>query len=175
MLKGSLPKSIDIGCLDSGGARFEGTVSLAAMRRLRELVIITPADEVRAAVEVRISKALYATVSGVVTARVHLECQRCLEPSAVRLRAPFQLLVVGSVAEAEALAERNDPLVAPGGVVDLLTALEEELLLALPPVAMHESVAVCAQHGFCFGAPKTVDAASHRQSPFAVLGQLKKN
>lgn len=173
MLDRTLPKSIDIGRLGSAGARFEGSASLAAMRRLRELVI-TPESEARATVEVLLDEALCATVTGVVTAQPRLECQRCLEPKELLLRAPFRLLVVNSVAEAEALAGDNDPLVAPGGVVDLLTALEDELLLALPPVAMHEREEVCVQNGFRGGAPEATDGTHYRQNPFAVLAQLKR-
>lgn len=153
--------------------RFEGAVSLAAMCRLRELVL-SPEGRVQAAVEVLLGKALYVTVVGVVTAQVQLECQRCLEPKEVLLQAPFRLLAVGSVTEAEALAGHSDPLIAPGGVIDLLTALEDELLLALPPVTMHKSDEACGQRGFRFGAPEAVDAKPHHQSPFAVLEQLKK-
>lgn len=173
MLAEILPKSIDTRRLDIGGARFEGTVSLAAMRRLRELVL-TPEGKVCATVEVRFDEAMYVTVSGVATARVRLECQRCLGPKEVLLRAVFRLLAVDSVAEAEVLNERNDPLIAPGGVFDLLTALEDELLLALPSVAMHESEEVCGQCSFHFGTPQVPDATPHHQSPFAVLEQLKK-
>lgn len=174
MLVGILPKSIDTKRLDSGGARFEGTLALAAMHRFRRLVLMPEGKQGWASLEVLFDEALYVTVVGVVSARVCLECQRCLEPTEILLQAPFRLLVVDSVAEAEALTGGSDPLIAPGGVIDLLGTLEDELLLALPLVAMHESQEACAQRNGRFGKPETADVKSHHQSPFAVLEQLKK-
>lgn len=173
MLEGTLPGSIDTKRLDPGGVRFEGTVSLVAMHRLRELVL-APAGKVQAVVEVWLDKALYVTVAGTVTAQVRLVCQRCLEPKEILLQASFRLLAVGSLLEAEALAGHSDSLVAAGGVIDLLTALEDELLLALPPVTMHEGDEACSQRGFHFGAPEAKEAEPLHQSPFAGLEQLKK-
>ena len=98
----------------------------------------------------------------------------CLEPKELLLLAPFRLLAVGSITEAEALAGDCDPLIAPGGVIDLLTALEDELLLALPAVAMHESNEACGQRDFRFGTLETEEVKRRHQSPFAVLEQLKK-
>ncbi|EAR23554.1 YceD family protein [Nitrococcus mobilis] len=173
MSDGTLPKSIDIGRLDAGGARFVGAVPLTTMHRLRELVI-TSAGEVNAAVEVDFKEAMQVIVTGVATTRVHRECQRCLEPKAILLRAPFRLFVVGSFAEAEALGQDADPLIAPGGVIDLLTALEDELLLALPSVTRHGQDEVCEQHRMHTRASGAVEGALHQQSPFGVLEQLKK-
>lgn len=168
-----LPKSIDIGRLDSYGARFEGTVPLATMRRLRELVL-TPPGVAEAAIEVLFKEPSYVIVTGAVTAPVRRECQRCLEPKEVVLHAPFRLLVVDSVAEAEALGQASDPLVAPGGVIDLLGALEDELLLALPPVTRHEPGEVCEQRDLGSGASGVAEPGASRQSPFVVLEQFKK-
>ncbi|HET8700421.1 MAG TPA: YceD family protein [Nitrococcus sp.] len=172
MLEGTLPKSIDTKRLDSGETRFEGTVPLAALRRLRDLVL-TPEAKVRAVIEIRREAGACVTVTGTVETRVRLECQRCLQPKEILLQAPFQLLAVGSAAEAEVLAGRSDPLVAPNGVIDLLITLEDELLLALPPVPMHESNEACGQRNWRFGPPEAVDAAVRRRNPFAVLEQLK--
>ena len=170
MPDGILPKSIDIGRLDSHGARFEGTVPLATMRRLRELVL-TASGDAKAAVEVLVKEPSYVIVAGAVTAAVRRECQRCLEPKEVMLHAPFRLLVVDSVAEAEALGQESDPLVAPEGLIDLFAALEDELLLALPPVTRHERGEACEQRDLGSG---TAERGSSRQSPFGMLEQLKK-
>ncbi len=173
MSEGILPKSIDIGRLGRGGVRFEGTIPLATMRRLRELVL-TSEGKVGASVEVRFAEAAHAIVTGAATTRVRRECMRCLEPKEVLLWVPFRLSVVGSLAEAEALGQDADPLIAPGGVIDLLTALEDELLLALPPVTSHERSEVCKQYDVHTEASGAVEGALYQQSPFVVLEQLKK-
>lgn len=173
MLEGTLPKSIDIGCLDSDGARFEGTVSLAVMHRLRTLVI-SPDGVIKASLAVIPDKARYVTVVGEAKTRVWLECQRCLEPVEIRLQATFRLVAVGTLAETEMLYGDHDPLLAPGGVIDLATALEDELLLAMPAVAMHERDVPCSQQGARNATQEAMAGTARTQSPFAMLEQLKK-
>lgn len=173
MLVGTLPKSIDIGRLESGVARFEGTVSLTAMHRLRALVI-SPDGVIEASLEVILDKEQYVTVVGAARTRVQLECQRCLEPVEIRLRAPFRLVAVGTLAETETLAGDHEPLLAPGGVIDVVTALEDELLLALPAVAMHERDEPCNELGARDAAQEAVARNTRTRNPFAMLEQLKK-
>lgn len=146
---------------------------LATMRRLRELVLM-PSGEAKAAVEVLFREPSYVIVAGAITVSVRRECQRCLEPKEVMLHAPFRLLVVDSLAEAEALGQESDPLVAPGGVIDLLAALEDELLLALPPVTRHEQGEVCDQQHLGSKESGAAALGSSRHSPFILLEQLKK-
>jgi uncharacterized protein len=55
---------------------------------------------------------------------------------------------------------------------DLLTLLEDELLMALPLVPMHESCPVMPV--FSAGDP-AVEVDQAKPNPFAVLSQLKKN
>jgi len=55
---------------------------------------------------------------------------------------------------------------------DLLTLLEDELLMALPLVPMHES---CPVTPVFSARDPAVEAEQAKPNPFAVLSQLKKN
>ncbi len=64
-----------------------------------------------------------------------------------------------------------DPCVV-GDISDLHALVEEELLLALPAVPMHD-VGSCENISRAFG-DSTIDVAEEKESPFAALGTLLK-
>jgi uncharacterized protein len=68
--------------------------------------------------------------------------------------------------------EAEEDLLVMAPQFDLLGLLEDELLMALPLVPMHETCPVTPV--FSAGDP-VVEAAEAKPNPFAVLGQLKKS
>jgi uncharacterized protein len=102
-------------------------------------------------------------------ARVQRECQRCLQPVLLDLDAARALRFVADEATAEALdAESEDDVLALPRSLDLHELVEDELLLALPLVPMHER---CPQplpmaHG------KVEPDGEPAPKPFAVLAGL---
>lgn len=100
---------------------------------------------------------------------VRLECQRCLEDVACEVDSDTRLLLVPEGKElpeddlAEDLGDADfDPIHAERNL-DVLALIEDELLLALPIVPVHEECSVP-------GGDRHDDEAS----PFAVLGKLKR-
>jgi uncharacterized protein len=83
------------------------------------------------------------SVSGELHGTVVLTCQRCMQPVPVGIDDSFQVLIVEQ--------ERSDepggyePVVAKPSRLDLRWLAEEQVLLALPLVPMHEN-ADCAEH-----------------------------
>lgn len=72
-------------------------------------------------------------------ARVWRDCQRCLQPVALDLAVQRAFRFVADEATAEALdAESEDDVLALPRRLDLHELVEDELLLALPLVPMHE-------------------------------------
>jgi uncharacterized protein len=95
-----------------------------------------------------------------------LQCQRCLEPMAYRLDHRWDLVVVREESELPDLedeAEDADCIVAPGAV-GIEALVVEELLLALPMMPRHETLA-------CHGPEESGEAEG--ASPFAVLRALR--
>jgi uncharacterized protein len=110
-----------------------------------------------------------AVASGRVAAELVLRCQRCLEPMVVGVDSDFALAFVRGLDEAARLPERYEPVVAEDGWVRPLDLVEDELLLALPPVPLHDdrrcgTPAATEQDG-----PTPDDA----KNPFAVLAALR--
>lgn len=87
----------------------------------------------------------YCRIQGTVKAVVNMLCQRCLENTAVTLASDLALRVADNDAEAELIAQAStDPLerleivvCEDGGELDLLSVVEDELIMSLPIVASH--------------------------------------
>ena len=106
-------------------------------------------------------------------ARVWAECQRCLQPVALDLEVVRPLrFVAGEDAAAALDAESEDDVLALPRSLDLHELIEDELLLALPLIPMHNQ---CPQ-----GLPMSVGEASVEAAaeaapkPFAALAALKR-
>jgi len=106
---------------------------------------------------------------------VTLECQRCLGPLDLPLGVENRLQLVETETDLGSEDQVDDDPEAPDSVVgsahfDVLSLVEDELVLALPYVPKHE---------VCPSLPKTLEAAegndTGRPSPFAVLAELKKD
>lgn len=103
---------------------------------------------------------------GWLTVQVTLQCQRCLESFQAQLATDFDYTLVESESAGSGLGPDADPLpVAPGSTVNLVELAEDELILALPIVAMHPQAADCAPAVRSFGAER-------EESPFSRLGDL---
>lgn len=102
-----------------------------------------------------------------------LTCQRCLTAvhTKLNLNQWYRFVASEEVAMAEDDACDEDLLVtAPQ--FDLLALLEDELLMALPLVPMHDPCAVAPV--FSAGLAEFPTAASDKPNPFAALARLKK-
>jgi uncharacterized protein len=111
-----------------------------------------------------------AVVSGQVTAELVVQCQRCLEPLAIAVDSRFELAFVRGLDEAARLPESYDPAVVEDGWVRALDLVEDELLLALPPVPVHPDAA-CAVHPLA--TPDVEEDGTTLTNPFAVLAALR--
>ncbi len=106
---------------------------------------------------------------------VTMECQRCLSAFDLPLLAESRLQLVETEAEIQDEETVEDDPEAPDQIVgspffDVQSLVEDELILALPYVPMHE---------VCPSLPKELESSeggdTDRPSPFAVLAKLKKD
>jgi uncharacterized protein len=105
-------------------------------------------------------------------ARVSLVCQRCLAPLEVVLDVQRQFYLVTNEDTATALDEvMEDDLLVSSSAFDGQDLIEDELILAMPLVPMHEVCSVALpQH---LGPTADDEMLSKRPNPFAVLSGLK--
>lgn len=106
---------------------------------------------------------------------VTLECQRCLGMFDLPLSVENRLELVETEAQIEAEEKGEDDPDTPDQLLgsshfDVLSLVEDELILALPYVPKHE---VCPSLHQALEAPESSDTS--RPSPFAVLAELKKD
>jgi len=106
-------------------------------------------------------------------ANVPLTCQRCMTTvsTALEIDQWYRFVDSEEIAMAED-DEAEEDLLVMAPQFDLMALLEDELLMALPLVPMHETCPVMPV--FSAGDP-AVMAAEAKPNPFAVLGQLKKS
>ncbi|MEM6302878.1 MAG: YceD family protein [Pseudomonadota bacterium] len=109
-----------------------------------------------------------------VSARVTLECQRCLELFSTTLEANSTLGLLVSESQASELPENYDPWVT-AEEADLWEMIAEEVALALPTVAYHAEQD-CSQKlrelSETLSEKGDGSADANRSSPFDVLGSL---
>jgi uncharacterized protein len=173
-------RAFDLFAFIRGGEQVSGTVSLADMPRLlAEQAADAPADadglfrwQMQGAVRDEVVSAGQSTsqrlfVDLEVQGAVWLQCQRCLKAYEQPLPVQTCLEVMRSEAEADAAPLDDDEadVIVGSRSFDLITQIEDELLLALPVSPRH---AVCPDEVL----PEEVEAEK-KPSPFAVLANLK--
>ena len=117
----------------------------------------------------------YCVADGSARAEVELICQRCLKPVQLVLDAHFKLAAVDDDKAAAALPDRYDALLCRDGEVAAAEMIEDELLLALPIIAMHADMNECGKSAALLKEMQVTEDAGKPESPFAVLKDLKRH
>jgi len=169
-MSADLPELIDPWRALETEARYAGSLRLARMARLRESL---REAEGEARFTLAFSRDLEGRglVQGQIQARLILTCQRCLEALDLPVQAPLALALVTGLDEARLLPEDLDPLVVTGESLPLADLIEDELLLALPLIPMHDPGACPQARG------QEEEEGAHQSEeaprPFAILSVLK--
>ncbi len=117
----------------------------------------------------------FACLKGSVSATLTMECQRCLKPMQTEITGRFKFALVDSEYEFQLLPEELEPYLIEGEEQSIIELIEDELLLSLPMVMVHESACsnyMNKQNSKIKVAMKVEKEASH---PFAALKTLKDN
>ncbi len=168
-MSSGLPATVDPIRLADTRAHLTGELSVKAMSRLREMCLD---DQGLASVDLffeRSSERGLRQVRGTITAQLHVPCQRCLEQMTLALRVEPSLAFVKAGEHADIQGEETELLVVDKPI-SLSNLVEDELLLAMPMIPMHDVSECPAQRRL-----GVQDAAVQpsRENPFAVLGKLK--
>jgi uncharacterized protein len=169
-MSGGLPIQIDPLDLAKNQVQLEGQYSTAKLPRLAEY---SPSKDATVHVKLGFHQENDALikVSGNIDLRLHLTCERCMQPFGldISLKPEFYFDVSG--AEPDEQDERD--IIQVKGPVDLKSLVEDEILLALPMIPMHEPDQ-CAAGGneYREDADKQQTDANH---PFAQLAALLKD
>lgn len=172
MFSGQLPHYIEPRKLADQGGSICGQTTVAALPRLSEFEQSQGEPVDIALTFARSDEDGVRSVQGTISTRLVMTCQRCLEPVTCDVTARVRLALVWSEDDIDAVPERFDPWLVADDKMPLAPLLEEELLLALPLVAMHEQ---CPTQ-LPVTSVQEDEAASQEKAdnPFAILATLKK-
>ncbi len=171
---GHLPATIDPIQLAERGARLTGRLPLKGMARLTPNCLDDAGEVFVDLVFERGDGQEVFLLHGTLHAGLHVTCQRCLQGMDLALEAEPWFILAKSDASREALGEEADVLVADKPL-SLSGLVEDELLLALPMVPMHEISKCPARVYVATGTDSGLkQAEEEKKSPFSVLSRLKK-
>lgn len=171
-----LPVHIDPLRMAEAGRLLEGGYDLAEMDRMHD-VLLDNSGRVAVSLEFGIDAEGIRYMKGRLQTEVVLECQRCLQAMKASIDSNFALGLVRSVESAENLPSHYEPLMVESDALYLRDIIEDELLLALPLVAMHEEQCIDVNRQADDAAQHNDDdsSKSKKDNPFAALAALKSN
>ena len=147
----------------------EGNYPLAKLDRLAEVLLVNE-GYVSAKLEFCHS-AGFACLKAKASARLLVKCHRCLKPMETEVAGSFKFALVNSEDDFELLPEEFEPYLMEGEKQSIIDLIEDELLLCLPMVNVHED----ACSGFMKNQQKARKAEKEASHPFAALKVLKDN
>jgi uncharacterized protein len=149
----------------------EGVYPLAKLSRLSEQML-NATGNVAAKLEFGNSVG-FACLKGSVSARVLLECQRCLQPVKFELSGQFKLALISNEDEQDLLPEEFEPYLLEGDEQSIIDLVEDELLLCLPMVSVHEEA--CSDYMLTKNeqVKQVIEKEKEAAHPFAALKSLK--
>ncbi|SPW28921.1 Uncharacterized ACR, COG1399 [Edwardsiella tarda] len=172
MQKVKLPLTLDPVRAAQKRLDYVGVYASEQITRLAESVVSVDSD-VCAEMSFSIDNQRLAVIRGYADVTVTLQCQRCNQPFQHHLHATYCFSPVANDEQAEALPEIYEPIdVNEYGEVDLQAMVEDELILALPVVPVHESEhCEVSDADMVFG---KLPPEAEKPNPFAALASLKR-
>ena len=148
---------------------FEGEIALSELSRVGELLHPGKPDlegrKIALKFEFVSNESEIPMLVGRLETNLELECQRCLNALEWPIALDFSLMIDAS--DELVLNSSVDTLYSEDGFIDIVEVVEDELILAIPLVAMHEDTA-CNKNWQVAESESAI-----KDNPFAVLQQLK--
>lgn len=156
------------------GKTFSGAIRLDSLPRLSRCLLDAGGD-VRFDLRFARDAERRAVLTGRLSTELALECQRCLEAVIMPLAVDVAVAFVEGIDQAGRLPDALDPCLVEEGEVSFRDLLEDELLLLLPQVAMHQAGACESRLTSRSGVAPVVKEERSSINPFAVLAELKRD
>ncbi|TVP92259.1 MAG: metal-binding protein [Pseudomonadaceae bacterium] len=172
-MSGPIPEFIDPRRLADRGVALQGSISADRLPRLLAAVNAVT-DEVIVELNFARDEQGLTTLHGHYQAIVEMTCQRCLEGVTLPLDSRCEVGFVVSDEAAKQLPRHYEPVIVDDEKLNLLSLIEEELLLALPAVPMHPLDKCQHPDGF-EPDEEPEEEAAERPNPFSVLAKLKRD
>ncbi|MBM7060995.1 DUF177 domain-containing protein [Pseudomonas sp. UL073] len=172
MLNGPIPPHVDPRKLADRGATLNGEVPLADLPRFCD-PLADNLGAVRARLVFEREERGAVVIRSTLDAEVKMVCQRCLELVTLPIHSECDYAVVREGANTQSVPKGYDVLEVGEDPLDLLGLVEDELLLALPIVPLHDPKD--CQQPVGLDEPEPSEDEVTRSNPFSVLAQLKRD
>ncbi|WP_369602408.1 YceD family protein [Hahella sp. SMD15-11] len=173
MIKQSIPDRLDV--RRACEAEHQYSVTFPLSRLVRVVEAVEPGSherlgEQKVQAELRFSRdeSGWRRMAGQVVAEVPRICQRCLEPMMTRVEGRISVAFALTDEEARQVPRECEPMLLEQHL-DVVAALEEEILLAMPLHACHDDDRC---HAVEVAEPVQESAEETADNPFAVLRTL---
>lgn len=166
-----LPVEVDPFRMAEQGRQIQGLIEFKQLKRLEPLLDSKTGHldvELKFGIDARGTRRLSGRIEGMVS----LTCQRCLSEMNFSLANEFNLALLKHESEIAQLGEEYEPLILESTPVRLAEIIEDEVLLAIPQIPMHEFNDCPASK---YGETEKDTEQEDNQNPFAVLADLKKD
>jgi len=149
----------------------DGVYPLSRFSRLAEILL---SDEGNVTVKLEFTRSVgIASLRGKVSANLLVECQRCLEPVEIEVSGSFKFALVHSEDEFDLLPEEFEPYLIEGEEQSIIDLVEDELLLSLPMVLIHDEACSDFMSKQNEEVKAAIKADKEAENPFAALKALK--
>jgi len=143
------------------------------IKQLKRLAGSLMSDQGELTVELKFDRAgPVPFIDGHIMTELQLKCQRCMQPVPYPVDIRFKLGLVQNEAQMEKLPDDFEPYLVESDNNHLPDMLEDELLLALPLVAMHEFDCSDYLQKQALDQQDEVEASEEKENPFSVLKDL---
>jgi len=160
-MRDSLRSKFAIRRLSAREQNFRGELPVKELKRLGELLWDDSGMlEYRLAFSIGAND--FVCVLGELRGFLMLQCQRSLKPFAWPLATRVRTILVASEMEEQRTDEQDDVRMCPNGEVTILDLIEDEVLLALPVVAVNSQATMPEN-------PAAEPNANQRSTAFSVL------
>lgn len=172
MINAQIPPHVDPRKLADRSISLIGELPLQQFSRACELLTDTAGD-VRVELEFSRDQQHVAVVRLKLESQVKMICQRCLDEAVIPVKGEYLYAIALPGTDELHLPQGYDVLEVGEEPLDLLTLIEDELLLAFPIVPMHPPEECQQPAGLV--EPESNEDEVTRSNPFSVLAQLKRD
>lgn len=172
MLTTRLPDKVEPYKLAARAEHLEGLMSLDGFVRLADAVGPQSGDS-HVWLDFGVDGQGQREIRGRLAADLQLPCRRCQFPMAQHVESEFRLGMVTSDTLAAELPSTHEPVVVENEQLNLLTVIEDELILSLPQVVYHDEADCRVSRDQLSSGAEAEQTVSPPASPFEVLRRLK--
>lgn len=165
-----LPQKVDPFRFAENEIHLEGQMLVSHMDRLRAS-LCNDTGEIQVSILFDVDEQDIHYMRGQYSAHLMLQCQRCMEPFAYHIAGDFLSGIVHTEEEADQLPKGYDPVIVKEGMLAIQDVIEDELIINLPVVPMHD-VKDCKVK-----LPLSIESAeiaeTSKENPFKVIELLR--